>query len=100
MKIENIPGFEKTPDKVEYIADAMKVYSIAGMTPDINDDHLFENAKKLKKILDGRRTFFHGFVALQEGLASSFGIQDEYKKKVNRILFKYTGKTYKELIGD
>ena len=97
MKIENIPGFEKTPDKVEYISDAMKVYSIAGMTPDIND-HLFENAKKLKEILDFRRRHFKNYIRICKELPKNYS-PDEIKE-ISVYLTLYTGHGWKELVEE
>lgn len=90
-KLEEIPGFEKTPELTEKKA-CTKIYKIAGAKTFMNMNK--ETAVLLKKLLDDRRELLEMTIKLFKAgwQGGSINFCDFYD-----LILKVTKKTYQEL---
>jgi len=99
MNIENIPGFEQTPD-LETIADVSKVCKIANIImPRWLDNDFFENGEAIKKLLDDRRELTKLCLAMYRILFYAYTNPPAlFETDVWKVLEGATGKKIDELL--
>ena len=98
MNIEKIPGYEKTPDEIKIVKDALEIHKIAGIKTRAMDDNLFENAAVIKKLLDDRRLLLYHLLFHHICIDAINPYTDKQLKEVDRLFKKVTGRTFHEVL--
>ena len=102
MNIENIPGFEKTPENTNTIENCKKIWIMAGIT--IQGGMIIVDTDKIKKLLDDRRKLATALKSiLKELYAEDKKYINEwinYLKSMKNKLEKITRRTWEELIKE
>lgn len=92
MKIEDIPGFEKTPE-IRTVDDARKVQDIAGLT--WSEVYCKCDVVQIKKLLDDRLISIKVIFAIRHALRKTRYL--EILAYCDNVLYEVTGRTWEEL---
>lgn len=89
MNIDDIPGFEKTPDEIKDSIDAKKICKIADLTFGVIT--CVEDIEVIKELLDHRRESLEILISVHDGCT----VMD--RTDIELLVKKITGKTWEEL---
>jgi hypothetical protein len=94
ININEIPGFEETPDKIESLNDLEKIFKLADM--DCRSNEFYHIGKGIKKLLDDRRVLAEKLFVICYNMEKCKGHKLE---SAITLLEKILGLTWEELQG-